>query len=162
MTNWTMTMTAWRMTHVSLFVRQYCADSLLFIAVIHMCTPVAPPGECPWNNERCCVPHRKARFFASPPFPSPHFCKPTPTTTPSPSYISWYFFHFHSLASFCPSSRDIQTTLHCNVPDSGSVYAQNGTLLWFAAETQSCQQIIVPDSGLYVVIIRCSVWVIHS
>ena len=52
----------------------------------------------------------KTMFFASP-LPSPDTLGLTRMTTPSLNHNSWYLFHFHPFAGFCPKSRDRRTDL---------------------------------------------------
>jgi len=69
--------------------------------------PVAPPGECPWNNKPILYTmytRWKTRFFAFPPFPSPHTSKPTTSSIHNPCcglrMLTVVFLHEH-FKDFC-------------------------------------------------------------
>jgi len=67
---------------------------------------VAPPGECPWNNEW------KAWFLLLP-FSLP-LTSPNDNLSPDPHFVG--FFHFHTLAVFAPSQgTEGQPYLHYGV-----------------------------------------------
>jgi len=75
-----------------------------------------------------------------PPFPSLYVpMQPIPTTTPSPTHIPLYLFHFHPLAGFCLKVMDRWTDLVCII-----VWWQPGYIMFCVCCTHS-HCIIIPD-----------------
>ena len=128
--------------------------------------PVAPPGECPWNNERM-LPAEKHVFFAFPTFPSFRTPKPTPSRP-----TSHHTFPFSSLSRFLSqfdgqTDRPYQIIVWCNscftVEFANCVYVLlSNSVDWFHCRfTMTLPSIMRWADSYFLVQMMLLTWVQH-
>jgi len=102
-------------------------------------SPVTPPDECSWNNERIRLPHQKTCFCI---YLFPFTRTPNqPHDNPIPTHIPWYLFHFHPLAGFCLKSMDRQTDLSRIIVRS--LYSVNVEFIFSRIKKSTCSRTTV-------------------